>query len=56
MTNSIVPIPTIPPNSHPDMTAENYIKVLIPGREKLVTLCIPIIRTSLGPGPKLQVK
>merc|ERR1711965_22594 len=52
-TNRIVPIPTTPPRSHPEITAKSSIIVLIAGSEEFVCFCRPIMRPSLGPGPKL---
>ena len=53
---SKVPIPTVPPKYHPILTTVISKKALTAAIGKFVFLCIPVIRPSLGPGPKLATK
>ena len=54
--NNKVPKPTTPPNVHPTTTAVNSIPLLTHAIGKLVSCCNPVIRPSLGPGPKLDIR
>ena len=51
-----VPIPTVPPKYHPIETTKISKNALTDAIGKLVFLCKPVIRPSLGPGPKLAIK
>ena len=53
---SNVPIPTVPPKYHPIDTTEISKNALTDAIGKFVFLCKPVIRPSLGPGPKLAIK
>ena len=54
--NIIVPTPTIPPKFHPIIITVNSIPLLTQAIGKFVIRCNPVIKPSLGPGPKLEIK
>ena len=54
--NNNVPIPTVPPKYHPIETTLISIKTLTAAIGKLVICCKPIIKPSLGPGPKFATR
>ena len=54
--NITVPIPTVPPKVHPAAITMNSRPLLTQAMGKSVTLCRPVIRPSLGPGPKFAIK
>ena len=53
---SKVPIPTIPPKNQPNKTTIISMHVLTKAIGALVFFCNPVIKPSLGPGPKLAIK
>ena len=54
--NNTVPTPKVPPSNHPQKTTVNSILFRTTDMGKLVTFCNPVIRPSLGPGPKFAIR
>ena len=54
--NINVPRPSVPPNNQPKNTTVISIAVRTRATGRLVTRCKPVIRPSLGPGPRFAIK
>mgnify|MGYP005642531787 CR=1 FL=1 len=54
--NSTVPIPTVPPKIHPAAITANSRPLLTQAIGKSVTFWRPVIKPSLGPGPRFAIK
>ena len=54
--NSKVPTPNVPPRYHPIDTTVISSNALTSAIGKFVFSCKPVIRPSLGPGPKFAIK
>ena len=53
--NIKVPIPRVPPKYQPTDATQISIKALTAAIGKLVFFCNPVIKPSLGPGPKFAI-
>ena len=56
IANSKVPSPTTPPKSQPINTTVSSIPLRTQAMGRLEMLCKPVIKPSLGPGPKLAMR